>query len=137
MISQLEKQSAIDRVYGADRDPANGALYFHPILPLARYSQGVHDFVLAGKCEWLLDILVEPIQIFREASDFGHCARAELGISCRNGSASIELDHGSGVAWCFRTYTTLPDGSWTFIMVRGDSDTGRGNLVCLLLPSEI
>lgn len=137
MISQLEKQSAIDRAYRAARVPDRAPAYLHPVLPLARYSQGVHDFVLAGKCEWLLDILVEPIQIFREASDFGRCARAELDISCRNGSASIELDHGSGVAWRFRTYTTLPDGSWTFIMVRCDSDTGIENLVCLLLPSEI
>lgn len=137
MIHQLEKQSAIDQAYNAPRDAAGQLIYLHPVLTLARYSQGVHDFVLAGKCEWLLDILVEPIKIFREASDFGHCARAEIGVSCRNGSAAIDLDHGSGSAWRFRTYATLPDGSWKFIMVRGDPATGRDNLVCLLLPSEI
>lgn len=130
-----ERVDQLNEIVGRKRDGCRH-MFPHPVLLLARYSPGVSEFIGAGGCPWMFNVLVEPLKIFREASDFGRCSEAVIDIASRNGSTTLELNDGDGVAWKFRTFATLPDGRWQFIITRGDPETGRGDLVCLLLPSE-
>lgn len=133
-----EKAKALSDIVSRARNGCDGHIR-HALNRGFVYTSGVDELAKAGECHWLIDLLAfEPAKIFATEWDFGRCGHGMIHVGVRNGFARIELtlEDGAPPAWRYTTHTTLPDGSWEFMLARdGLLDPGR-NVTVLLLPAE-
>lgn len=121
------------KAWGESRNGCN-EFFRHPLGRALRYSDGVQEIAEAG-CYWLLDIVAtEIVDVFRHAREDDR--RAVFYAKVQNRKADLRLEFVEGVVVWKRhiTYTDMPDGEWSFLLV--NEGTPPVLDLAMILPSE-